>query len=150
MNLLERLAKMAMNPFNDWSYTSMGASPSTSSTTNSIPQHNPPPLAPMVTIPKDPAIQSGIDGQSFEPVRARPGPKRGGGIGNSGARKRPYEDTMERTITPEPKIMRDMGANKSEQVGLHEFYYATMQPTKSPDPGKENKITFTFKVSVYS
>ncbi|XP_011504181.1 PREDICTED: uncharacterized protein LOC105367231 isoform X2 [Ceratosolen solmsi marchali] len=131
---LERLSKIAGNPFTNWSYLSSNASSTAISGLNTVP----PPLAPMVTIPKEPAIQSGIDVQAMDLPHSRPGPKRG--------RKRPYStmspEPTERTATPEPKILRE---SKLDQVPLQEFYYATMQPEKPNIASKENKIVFNFK-----
>lgn len=90
----------------------------------------------MVNIPKDSAIQSGIE----EIQRSN---------ANKRQRKRPYanispETTLERISGPDPKIVRD-SYNKNEQVPLQEFYYGTLQPTRS-ESDKENNITFSFKV----
>ncbi|OXU26270.1 hypothetical protein TSAR_002466 [Trichomalopsis sarcophagae] len=133
-NFLERLTKIAANPFADWSYLQVSAS------SGSVPAPVAHPVAPMVSIPKDPTIQSSIEGPIVDlEATQRPGPKRN--------RKRPISavspETVDRTMsTPEPKIPRD---SRPEHVPLQEFYYATMQPDKSSANGKENKITFTFK-----
>jgi hypothetical protein len=137
---LERLSKIAANPFVNWSYLGSNVSSTTVQGIGSVP----PPLAPMVTIPKEPAIQSGIDVQTMDLPHSRPGPKRG--------RKRPYStispEPSERTMTtPEPKIPRE---SKPDQVLLQEFYYATMQPERPGIGGKENKIVFNFKVIILS
>lgn len=95
-----------------------------------------PPLTPMVNIPKDSVIQSGIE----EIHRSN---------SNKRQRKRTYatispDTTLERINGPDPKIVRDNSYNKNDQVPLQEFYYGTMQP-KRKESEKEN-ITFSFKV----
>lgn len=118
--LLDRLAKISANPFTDWSY-------STSS---------PPPLAPMVSIPKEPSA----DAHSKQNDKfANQTTKR---------RKRGWQ-----TRSPEPESKRrtpDFSAfdkeNKiGEKVQLQEFYYATMDGNKAHSP-KEHKNAFLFKV----
>ena len=118
---MERLNKIAANPFLDWSYPNINANMS------SYPVHNPP----MVSIPKDPMMQADL-----AEVRNR--------------RKRPITPNEPPAGVSEPKqpaiqsIPRD---TRPEHMPLEEFYYATMQPDKQMN-GKENKIAFTFKVSV--
>lgn len=130
-NLSERLTKIAANPFVDWSYQKTHTVP----VKVTVPVA--PPVPPMVTIPKDPVIQSSIEPPlvNVDPAQ-RPGPKRN--------RKRPFSTLSPETVemAPEPKLPRD---TRPEHVPLQEFYYATMKPDK-PN-GKENNIVFSFRVS---
>ncbi|XP_014207144.1 uncharacterized protein LOC106638490 isoform X2 [Copidosoma floridanum] len=141
--LLERLTKISANPFADWSYkhipskmTLPTSPPTAGNSGSSNPVVSGPFQAPMVTIPKDPAIQSAIDLDSV----SRP-------VTNKRAnRKRPYapaspEITVEHTVTPESRLLSD---GKTDQVSLYEFYYGTMQPEKPDKAAKENKIVFNF------
>ncbi|XP_012285507.1 uncharacterized protein LOC105702483 isoform X3 [Orussus abietinus] len=115
--LLDRLQKIAANPFQDWSYS----------------MSNPPPLAPM-SLPKEPLpVQSNIEPappliKPVDPPPVRPGPGRRG-------RKRihplptPEEREQVKRATPDSKIKdRD---NKGEQVHLQEHYYASMEGDKN-------------------
>ncbi|XP_058800497.1 uncharacterized protein LOC131669561 isoform X2 [Phymastichus coffea] len=120
--LLERLNKIAANPFQDWSYWNKNTG--SSSVNNAT-------VAPMVSIPKDTANE-------VQEIRVA-GQKR------IVSRKRPYSatispETIERNSTPEPKIARDI---RPEQVPLQEFYYGTMAPENPVN--KDNNVTFTFK-----
>ncbi|XP_051167778.1 uncharacterized protein LOC127285685 [Leptopilina boulardi] len=118
--LLDRLTKISANPFNDWSYSNA----------------NPPPLAPMVTIPKEP--NSDTHSKQNEKYTNQT---------NKRNRKRAWQ-----TRSPEPESKRrtpDFSAfdkeNKiGEKVQLQEFYYATMDGNKAHSP-KEHKNAFLFK-----
>ncbi|XP_033209365.1 uncharacterized protein LOC117168099 isoform X3 [Belonocnema kinseyi] len=120
-NLLERITKISANPFHDWSYTTS----------------NPPPLAPMVSIPKEPSVHE---------VHSRQDVSKNLSQVNKRNRKRVWQ-----TRSPEPEIKRrtpDFSAfdkeNKiGEKVQLQEFYYATMEG-KGHSP-KEHKNAFLFK-----
>lgn len=119
---MERLAKISANPFNDWSYSNT----------------NPPPLAPMVSIPKEPSATDAHPKQNDKYSNQI----------NKRNRKRAWQ-----TRSPEPESKRrtpDFSAfdkeNKiGEKVQLQEFYYATMEGNKAHSP-KEHKNAFLFKV----
>lgn len=149
-NLLDRLAKISANPFQNWSYSNV----------------NPPPLTPLATINAE-DIQSGreILVQSGSNVKqpqqqnqqqqqqqqeissftqaTKPGPKRG--------RKR----NLPTTISPDPEAKkctfdskvttreRDK-ESKNDQIQLQEFYYATMEGERSLLV-KEQKCSLYFK-----
>ncbi|XP_053982291.1 uncharacterized protein LOC128878260 isoform X1 [Hylaeus volcanicus] len=133
--LLDRLAKIAANPFQNWSYSNLSL----------------PPLAQLVTINKE-DIQSGdvlvhqtsttgnVNQQEAITFgqAVKPGPRRG--------RKR----NIMTTASPEPegkKAMLDSKATrdkegKGEQIQLQEFYYATME-------GDKNILSKEYKCSLY-
>ena len=134
-SLLERLAKIAANPFQNWSYSNVNP---------------PPPLTPLVTTINKEEIQLGHEilvqpgGSNVKQQQqqqqqqevlpfvqaVKPGPKRG--------RKR----NLAASTSPEPvakkstfeskgtKDQKDKD-NKNDQIRLQEFYYATMEGDKS-------------------
>ncbi|CAL7950827.1 unnamed protein product [Xylocopa violacea] len=133
-SLIDRLTKIAANPFHNWSYSSV----------------NPPPLTPLMTINKE-DIHSGcevlistnntVKQQDILPfVQAtKPGPRRG--------RKR---NTV--TTSPEPDLKKSIfdtkstkekdRENKNEQTQLQELYYAIME-------GDKNLLVRERKCSLY-
>ncbi|XP_015432341.1 PREDICTED: uncharacterized protein LOC107188550 isoform X2 [Dufourea novaeangliae] len=154
-SLLDRLAKIAANPFQNWSYSNV----------------NPPPLAPLGTANKE-EIKAGCDilvqtnnvvvgsninqqpQQSQEtlssfPQATKPGPKRG--------RKRNITLVTAATAnSPEPEAKKNKfdakitsskdweKESKNDQISLQEYYYATMEGEKSLLL-KEHKSTLYFK-----
>ncbi|XP_046474526.1 uncharacterized protein row isoform X2 [Neodiprion pinetum] len=115
--LLDRLAKIAANPFQDWSYSNLA----------------PPQLAPMVSIPKEPVSNNAEIIQTITQVdltrnNNKPGPKRN--------RKRliPSKGT-----SPEPEVkrstpelrFRDRENKGGDNIQLQEYYYATMEGDKN-------------------
>ncbi|XP_017788953.1 PREDICTED: uncharacterized protein LOC108571427 [Habropoda laboriosa] len=137
-SLLDRLAKIAANPFHNWSYSNV----------------NPPPLTPLMTISKE-DIHAGCE--VLVPVNAnvkqqqealsfvqtkKPGPKRG--------RKR----NPATAASPEPEAKKGVfdskgtrekdKEGKNDQIQLQELYYATMEGDKSLLL-KEHKCSLYFK-----
>ncbi|XP_014221728.1 uncharacterized protein LOC106648992 [Trichogramma pretiosum] len=120
-NLLERLAKIAANPFADWSYKNLSSASSSHAFTPAPP--------PMVKIPRDPTIQKAVQMMARQPNR-----------------KRSYSPSNASTSASEPKIPALQPIPKDtrpEHLPLQEYFYATMQPEK-PLPLKD-PITFSFK-----
>lgn len=117
-NLLDRLAKIAANPFQDWSY-----SKTEDQETDDVP----------VVLLKDTSLADAASSQNKIPETMRPGPKRG--------RKR----TNPAVVVPEHEIKRiaiDFKNNEKEkesknekqpkeQIQPQEFYYATMEGDKT-------------------
>jgi len=125
-SLLDRLAKIASNPFQDWSYSSM----ITSSTDTSIISSND-------STANDAA--SSQNTKTTETIPTKSGIKRG--------RKRTHPVT---TQEQEPKkVIIDPKSNKEkeckgekEQIQLQELYYATME-------GDKNLILKEYKSAIY-
>ncbi|CAD6202029.1 GSCOCG00002909001-RA-CDS [Cotesia congregata] len=124
-SLLDRLAKISTNPFQDWSYTV-----------------EPQPL-PLPSVPEH--LKVGLGGgkkennRQSEPVQLKPGPKR--------KRKR-QQDAGPEAKRPllDFKLIQYRGIEhlKSDQIPLSEFYYATVDG----DPhqvAKEDKSAVDFK-----
>ncbi|XP_035744018.1 uncharacterized protein LOC118451481 isoform X2 [Vespa mandarinia] len=127
--MLERLAKIAANPFQDWSYS----------------KTNPPPLTPMIMSKDQPQTNPEIIVQNIKQSEShliKPGPKRG--------RKRvlstrPSPEPEVKKNTSDTKIIKEKEReNKTEQIQLQKCYYATMDGDKSLLL-KENKSSLYFK-----
>ncbi|KAK2589003.1 hypothetical protein KPH14_001852 [Odynerus spinipes] len=127
--LLDRLAKIAANPFQDWSYSNT----------------SPPSLTQMKISKDQPQTNSDVIVQSVkqqETTLIKPGPKRG--------RKR----ILPTPPSPEPEIKKSISDvktnkekekdNKSEHIQLQKYYYGTMEGYKTLLM-KENKSSLYFK-----
>lgn len=130
-NLLDRLAKVAANPFHDWSYSNINST------------------ATSPTLPKDPTPTIDVPFQNTKPtevIMVKTGARRG--------RKRIHPIPR---LSPEPEGKRiaiesrntreKEKENKNEkelkdQIQLQEFYYATME-------GDKNQISKEYKSSLY-
>ncbi|XP_020294539.1 uncharacterized protein LOC109860088 isoform X3 [Pseudomyrmex gracilis] len=118
-SLLDRLAKIAANPFQDWSY-----SKTEDQETDDVP----------VVLLKDTSLTDTTSSQNKIPETIKPGPKRG--------RKRTNPAVV---VVPEHEIKKiaiDFKNNEKEkesnnekqpkeQIQLQEFYYATMEGDKN-------------------
>lgn len=128
--MLERLAKIAANPFQDWSYTNT----------------TPPPLTPMIISKDQPQTNAEIIVQNIKQTESaliKPGPKRG--------RKRilpapPSPEPEAKKNASDAKIIKEKEReNKTEQIQLQKCYYATMEGDQNLLL-KENKSSLYFKV----
>ncbi|XP_024946779.1 uncharacterized protein LOC107273670 isoform X2 [Cephus cinctus] len=129
--LLDRLSKIAANPFHDWSYSTI----------------NPLPLTPMVSIPKDSTstnkdtLPQGI--RSLEVSHSKPGPKRGRKRIITTASASP-EPEAKRVATDSKGIKDRERENKNDIMQPQEFHYATMEGDKNLLLD-EKKTTVSFK-----
>lgn len=130
--LLDRLTKIAANPFQDWSYSNL----------------NPPPLAPMVTIPKEPTSNSGEVSQNIRQIDLtrssnKPGPKRNRKRPSTNTAKGPSPEPEAKRATPELRF-RDRENKGLDTIQLQEYYYAIMEGDKHKLLD-ENKISINLK-----
>ncbi|XP_046144610.1 uncharacterized protein LOC114880486 isoform X2 [Osmia bicornis bicornis] len=139
--LLDRLTKIAANPFHNWSYSNA----------------NLPPLTPLVTINKDETqsnnevfIQASGNAKQQQQqqqqqqqevssfptaVRSYVGPKRGRKRNIGATTVRPEPETKKQPVF-DSKAVRDKEndkekESKNDQIQLQEFYYATMEGDKT-------------------
>lgn len=125
-NLLDRLTKIASNPFHNWSYSNVTM----------------PPLTPFITANKEDA-KSGCDvllplnsnvKQHQAPLTSvqatKPGPKRGRKR-NPATHQGTSPEPEAKKATYDAKATREKDReNRNDQVQLQEFYYATMEGDK--------------------
>ncbi|KAG6801764.1 hypothetical protein HZU73_02886 [Apis mellifera caucasica] len=134
-SLLDRLTKIAANPFHNWSYSTA----------------NPPPLTPLMTINKE-EIHSGCEvlvstsSNIIQQQETLPSIQ----ITKSGS-KRGRKRNLTTAISPEPDLKKSFDSKitrekdkecKNDQIQLQEFYYATME-------GEKTLLLKEYKSSLY-